>query len=208
MKKQTKNKLRLWEVALLLGLALSLLTAAWAEGTQIRLAGEVLRLHVIANSDSEADQAQKLRVRDVILTEAQELLAQCTTRQEAEATLSAATEQLEQAAQAQLRREGSLLPVSVSLETTWFPTKEYGGFSLPQGNYQALRVVIGEGAGQNWWCVVFPPLCLAASEDTAQAALAAGVSQEDVDLITQSDGEYTLKFKVVELWEEWKARLN
>ena len=206
--KSTGNRLKLWEIALLLGLAAGMLLAAWAENTQNRLAGEVLRLHVIANSDSDRDQAQKLRVRDAVLKEAEALLEGCSTRQEAEKTLSAGTARLQAAARQVLQAEGSDYPVQVSLEETWFPTKDYEGFSLPCGTYQALRVVIGGGEGHNWWCVVFPPLCLGAAEDTAQEALAAGVSPEDVELMTGSDGEYVLKFKLVELWENFKEKLS
>jgi stage II sporulation protein R len=205
MKKQSK-RLKRWEIALLVGLAVGLLTASWAEGTQTRLAESVLRLHVIANSNSEEDQAQKLRVRDRILQTAEPLLTDCTTRQQAEEVLSSHRSELEQAAESLLREEGSSYSVQVTLEKTWFPTKEYEGFSLPRGEYQALRVVIGEGAGENWWCVVFPPLCVGAAEDTAQQALSAGMSQQDVDLVTED--EYTLKFKVVELWDAWKEHLS
>lgn len=206
--KSTGNRLKLWEIALLLGLAAGMLLAAWAENTQNRLSDEVLRLHVIANSDSDGDQAQKLRVRDAVLAEAEGLLEGCSTRQEAEKTLSASTARLQATARQVLQAEGSDYPVRVSLEETWFPTKDYEGFSLPCGTYQALRVVIGEGEGHNWWCVVFPPLCLGAAEDTAQEALAAGVSPEDVELMTGSDGEYVLKFKLVELWEIFKEKLS
>ena len=82
-----------------------------------------------------------------------------------------------------------------------FPTREYDSFTLPAGKYLALRVVIGEGAGRNWWCVVFPPLCAAASADVPASALAAGLSEEQVGLITESDG-YIIKSKLVEFWEQ------
>ncbi len=203
-----ENRLKIWEIALLFGLAAGMLLAGWAEEAQSRLAGEVLRLHVIANSDSDEDQAQKLRVRDAVLTEAESLLEGCSGQQEAEEKLAAGAARLEAAALEVLEGEGSDYPVQVSLEETWFPTKEYEGFSLPCGTYQALRVVIGSGEGHNWWCVVFPPLCLGAAEDATQEALAAGVSPEDVGLITESDGEYVLKFKIVEMWESLKEKLS
>ena len=89
-----------------------------------------------------------------------------------------------------------------------FPTKVYDGFTLPAGEYLALRVVIGKGAGQNWWCVVFPPLCTAAASDVSETAMAAGLSEADVGLITEEDSGYVLKFKCVELWEQIKGRLG
>ncbi len=202
------NRLKLWEIALLLGLAAGMLLAGWAERTQSRLAGEVLRLHVVANSDSDGDQAQKLRVRDAVLAEAEGLLEGCSTRAEAAERLAASRGRLKDAALAVLRGEDCDYPVQVSLEEVWFPTRDYEGFSLPCGDYLALRVVIGSGGGRNWWCVVFPPLCLGAAEDVTQAALASGVSPEDVELMTGEQGEYVLKFKLVELWEGLKERLS
>ena len=91
---------------------------------------------------------------------------------------------------------------------TTFPTKEYDGFALPAGDYLALRIVIGEGAGQNWWCVVFPPLCTAAASDVPAAALAAGFSEEEVALITEENSGYCLKFKTIEWLQELKNKLK
>jgi stage II sporulation protein R len=106
-------------------------------------------------------------------------------------------------------QEGYDYPVRASLEETWFPTKEYGDFSLPAGRYQALRVVIGEGAGQNWWCVVFPPLCLGSvSESTRDIALRAGMDEQQVALLTGESEGYVVKFKALELWEQLKAALT
>lgn len=91
-------------------------------------------------------------------------------------------------------------PVTAALEKVWFPTKEYDGFALPAGEYTALRIIIGEGAGQNWWCVAFPPLCLGAASDTVEDAAAAGYfSQDQAALITEEDQGYVLKFKSMEL---------
>ena len=114
-------------------------------------------------------------------------------------------EQLTAVAQETIYREGWDYPVSVQLEETWFPTREYDSFALPAGSYQALRVVIGEGNGHNWWCVVFPPLCLAsASETVSQTAQDAGMTDQEVALIAEEDEKYVIKFKAIELWEEFK----
>ena len=96
----------------------------------------------------------------------------------------------------------------MELEDTRFPTREYDGFTLPAGQYLALRVLIGAADGQNWWCVVFPPLCAAASADVPAAALAAGFTEEEVGLITEENGGYVLKFKTIELWEALQERLS
>lgn len=193
-----------WEVALLIGLMVSLAWGCWADRTQRELADQVLRLHVLANSDSEADQALKLKVRDSVLQKAEEILDGCPDRETAEARLSAALPEIEDAARQRIAAEGADEAVTAELRPTVFPTKEYEDFTLPAGEYLALRVVIGEGEGHNWWCVVFPPLCAETTSDLAETAMAAGLTEDQVALITESDG-YVLKFKAVELWERLKA---
>ena len=188
--KGNHQRLRRWEMALLVGLAAAMLTGSWAGAAQDRLAGQVLRLHVIANSDSQ--EAMIPRGADLA---------------ETEAALSRGLEELARTAAEVVAREGYRYPVSVSLETDWFPTKEYDGFSLPAGSYRALRVVLGEGDGRNWWCVVFPPLCLSSVTEVADTALAAGLGEEDVRLITGESGGYVVKFKCIELWEEFQGWL-
>ena len=203
-----KNKLKLIEIALLIGLAVFLASGGLALRAQSQLADRVVRLHVLANSDGEEDQALKLLVRDRVLARATELLTQAKDRTEAEALLRAELPELEALAVRELRANGCTYPVTAKLTDTEFPTREYDGFTLPAGEYLALRVVIGEGAGRNWWCVVFPPLCTAASADVPAAALAAGLTEDQVGLITEEDRGYVLKFMAVEWWEELRARLE
>lgn len=202
------NRLKILEIALLIGLAVFLASGAMALRTQDDLADKVVRLHVLANSDSEEDQALKLQVRDVVLERATELLKQSADRGEAERLLRGDLRELERIAAEEIRSCGYEYPVAVELEAAEFPTKEYDGFTLPAGEYLALRVLIGEARGQNWWCVVFPPLCTAASADVPASALAAGFSQEEIGLITEENEGYVLKFKAVEFWEELQKRWN
>ncbi len=208
----TKTKpfrgLHLWELALLAGLAAVLLTGALSLGEQTALSEKVVRLHVLANSDSQEDQALKLRVRDRVLAETETLLESSTDRNEAERRLTAALPELERLAAEEITESGYDYTVSVRLEETAFPTRTYDGFTLPAGEYLALRVLIGAAEGQNWWCVVFPPLCAAASEDVAETALAAGLSEGQVGLITEENQGYELRLKSVELWEKLKARFE
>ena len=185
--KRERKTLRIVELALLLGAAAFLMTGVWALNTQRDLADKVVRLHVLANSDTEEDQALKLLVRDAVRESLPEL---------------------EAIAEETVRANGYDYAVTAELEDTAFPTKEYDGFSLPAGEYLALRILIGEGVGQNWWCVVFPPLCTAASADVPETALAAGLTEDQVSLMTEEDGGYQLKFKAVELWERLKAALE
>ena len=196
------NKLRLWEAALFLAFGLPLTAGVWSSASASALAGQVLRLHVVANSDTQEDQVLKLQVRDAVLEQADLLLEDVTDRGEAEAVLSQQLQALTEASAAVVAGAGYDYPVTVSLEDCWFPTKVYDGFSLPAGNYRALRVVIGAGEGQNWWCVVFPPLCLGSvTEEVASTAAQAGLSEDQVSLITGRDGGYVVKFKLMEWWD-------
>ena len=194
------QRLRRWEAALMAGLAIALLTGVWLDREQAALAEQVVRLHVIANSDADADQALKLQVRDRVLEAAAEACAGAQTAEEAVNLLRQALPQLETAAEEPLTAAGADCAVSASLaDDVWFPTKTYDGFALPQGQYTALRVVLGEGAGQNWWCVVFPPLCQSSAEEV-QPVLAA-LGEEDAALLTGESEGYVIKFKAMELWE-------
>ncbi len=193
-----------WEWALLIALLVSFAWGTWADRTQQQLSDKVLRLHVLANSDSEADQALKRKVRDSVLETASAILADCPDRETAEQRLSAALPEIEDAARARIAAEGGKQTVTAELRPTVFPTREYEDFTLPAGEYLALRVVLGEGEGHNWWCVVFPPLCAETTSSLSQTAMAAGLTEEEVALITESDG-YQLKFKAVELWEKLMA---
>jgi stage II sporulation protein R len=206
MKKQ-RNYLKIAEISLLIGLLATAAWGAWSLHSQQELAERVVRLHILANSDSEADQALKLEVRDAVLARATEILKGTDNRAEAESALRENLSALQQLAEEKLAAEGCDYPVTVELRQTAFPTREYDGFTLPAGKYLALRFVIGRGEGHNWWCVVFPPLCTESTTDVASAAMAAGLSEDDVKLIT-GDGEgYVLKFKSIELWEKLRAKL-
>ena len=197
------SKLRLWEAALFLAFGLTLTVGMWASASESALADQVLRLHVVANSDSDSDQARKLLVRDAVLAEASRLLEGVSGRTEAEAALAPHLEELAQAGAEALARTGRADPVTVALADQWFPTKEYDGFSLPAGQYRALKVTIGEGKGRNWWCVVFPPLCLASvSEESVETAAEGVLSEDQIALITGQDGGYVLKFRLIEWWQE------
>ena len=138
----------------LLGISVLTVTACAALQAQSqRMAEKIIRLHVVANSDSDVDQAVKLRVRDAVLREAQNVLSDASDAKQA---ITAQLPALEAAANAELRRQGSGDTACVSFRRELFPTRDYDTFSLPSGVYQSLRVTIGEGAGHNWWCVIFP----------------------------------------------------
>ena len=205
---KTSGRLKWAEVLLLLALAAFLTSGALALQTEQALSDKVVRLHVLAHSDSEEDQALKLRVRDRLLAYVEPLLESAPDRRTAEALLRGQLLELERVAGEEIRAGGYDYPVSVRLEDTPFPTREYEGFTLPAGRYLALRVVIGQGAGRNWWCVVFPPLCAAAAAEVPETALAAGLSPAQVGLITEEDQGYVLKSKLLEFWGGLQNRFS
>lgn len=195
--------LRRWELALLCGVATAFLMGVWLSGQQSALAGELIRLHVIGASDSVEDQAVKLRVRDAVLAEAEPYLEGVTTLEEARAVLSGHLEELARAGVS--AAEGAAVTASLE-DNVWFPTKEYTDFALPAGRYTALRIVVGEGSGQNWWCVVFPPLCMGAvSEVTKEAG---SFTDGQLRLITGESEGYVVKFRLLEWWNELSRRFG
>lgn len=167
--------------------------------SQQALAEKTLRLHVVANSDSAADQAQKLRVRDAVVATVSDLLAGCTSAADARIRMAEHLPEIQDAAEAQLRQEGSAYAVTVRLVREEFPTRVYDTFTLPAGNYPALRVQIGAAAGKNWWCVVFPSLCTAATAELLEeAACAGGFDSAETELITGGPETYELRFQALE----------
>ena len=119
----------------------------------------LIRFHVIANSDSEKDQALKRKIRDLIVEEMTPAFAGINNLEEARTAVRLNLSRMEEIARAEIAREGFDYNVKAMLGRFWFPVKNYGDFTLPAGEYEAVRVVIGEGQGANWWCVLFPPVC-------------------------------------------------
>lgn len=158
----------------------------------------VLRLHVIANSDSEDDQNLKLLVRDAVLAEAQILLCNVYDRTKAEETVMQNIEILRSVAEKTVLDNGYDYPVAIELGEEEYPTKNYESCSFPAGEYTSLRILIGEAAGQNWWCVLFPPLCLSAATD-ADAFASVGITDNQYQIITDSEStKYKIRFKILE----------
>ena len=187
----------------LLGISVLTVTACAALQAQSqRMAEKIIRLHVVANSDSDVDQAVKLRVRDAVLREAQNVLSDASDAKQA---IAAQLPALEAAANAELRRQGSGDTACVSFRRELFPTRDYDTFSLPSGVYQSLRVTIGKGEGHNWWCVVFPNLCLPAVSERALEA--STLTPGQISLLQEEETSYVFRFKALELWQSWKHRL-
>lgn len=194
-----------WRRVLALFVACLVCTALWAEATQVRLASQVIRLHVLANSDSEEDQALKLEVRDRVLETTSALLAGETEPQAAAMLLNQHLDDIAQTAAQEISAQGHDDRVEVRLEQTWFPTRQYQGISLPAGNYLALRVLIGAAEGHNWWCVVFPNLCLPAVSERALET--STLTPGQISLLQEDETSYVFRFKALELWQSLKHRL-
>lgn len=190
--------MRKFEIAVAAGLIIAL--AASEMGVFARNCGELrentLRLHVIANSDEPEDQAIKLRVRDAILEGTGELFAGASSKPEAEFSAARSIELIEGIAQRELDKRPGGYKADARLVRMSFGTTVYDGFTMPAGEYDAVRVMIGEGAGKNWWCVLFPPLCVAPASQVLDGESLLGGAE-----LIPSEPEYIPAFAVVELYE-------
>lgn len=193
-----KHRLYIWELALMAALLTGLLTGLWAQKTQAEVASELVRLHVLAKDDTDAEQAVKLAVRDEILEYLQPVLAGAENKAQAQAVLD---EHIEGIRAAAMNVAGDR-QVAVTLTEEFYPTRVYEDFSLPAGEYTSLRVILADGAGRNWWCVVYPPLCTELAMEAMDV-----LSDETEGIIMQKDG-YVYKFKILELWGELKAKFQ
>lgn len=168
----------------------------FAAGAEL-LPERVVRLHVLANSDADADQALKLRVRDAVLAEASRWTAQASDAASASEALCLHLGAIQAAADAVLAREHSPQTAAVTVTDSWFPIRHYEDFTLPAGTYRTLRVTLGAGEGHNWWCVVFPSLCLPAARDRDDP-LALWPEALRADAADPQAPSVTVKFKLAE----------
>ena len=195
-----KSKLKIWELALLMALCFSLCMGTWAQAKQTSLSGGLVRLHVIAVSDDDNEQRIKLNVRDEVLSYLSPKLDGVQSAAEAQAIIAAELDGIKAAAE----KSAEGRSVQVCLDEEYYPTRDYERFSLPAGRYQSLRVILGEGQGHNWWCVVFPPLCISAAE---QEKAMQSMSEDMRGIVTEADG-FQIKFRIIELWGELSQLLG
>jgi len=194
-------KLKKWELALIIALGVTLLSGAGLLHKQTHLADRLIRLHVVANSDSDEDQELKLTVRDRVQAEIQPLLYGVSDRDHAAYIICTRIDAITTAVIDEV--QGHDLSVNVSIGVESFPMRQYETFTLPAGRYKALRVELGESAGRNWWCVVFPPLC-AESATRATAALET-LPDNQILLITEDSAGHIVKFRTLELIERMRS---
>ena len=206
MKKYLKNAILL---IFLLFLYIFISAQGYVTAVSNDLSQAVFRLHVIANSDSDEDQALKLKVRDSLLEYMNDICADCSTKEEA---ISLATEHksdFQKIAEETISANGYNYPIKININNFHFPTKNYGDISLPAGFYDALRVEIGDAKGQNWWCVMFPSLCFidvssGVVDEEAKENLEENLEDESYSIISENDtnSEKKFKFKLIEFFAE------
>ena len=179
---------------------------SYAEDISTDIANSVFRLHVIANSNSDVDQNLKYIVRDNLLEYMNTLCANCTSKEEAITIANVHIEDFKEIALNTIRDEGFDYSVNVSIGNFEFPTKHYGDISLPSGYYDALKVEIGEAKGQNWWCVMFPPLCFVDASsgvvpEESKENLENSLTDEEFSIVSDNEENpsFKLKFKILEI---------
>lgn len=187
-------------LGLILAVAFSSVNSFFKECENIRR--DTLRLHIMANSDSKEDQELKLEVRNEILKQKGESLKEIKSLDKAQERVKESLSEIEEIAKKVVREKGKDYPVSATLDKSYFTTRYYENFTLPAGNYNALKVTIGSGEGKNWWCVLYPPLCLPASMKDEE--LSEFLSEGEIELI-RSENKTEYKFLLVEIFEKIKS---
>lgn len=201
---------RIFVILILLSLFILISAISYVDAVSNNIADSVFRLHVIANSDSKEDQELKLKVRDELLSYMNIISKDSTNKQEAMQIANEHKEEFIQIAEKVIKENGYNYTVNVQVGKADFPTKYYGDITLPAGTYDALKVQIGEAKGQNWWCVMFPPLCFVDVStgivpDNSKQELKQSLDNEEYDLISKTDNnEISFKFKIVELLQNWR----
>ena len=163
------------------------------------ISNDVFRLHILANSDSDYDQSVKLKIRDRVLEYSKSLFESASSKEEAESLISQNLDNITQVAQNELQNLGCGQNVRAEIKKMYFTTRYYDSYTLPSGMYDALRITIGSGKGHNWWCVMYPSICISAASEQDEKAKKA-LDDGEYDIIKNE--KYSYKFKVVELFEK------
>ena len=197
---------KIYMVCLAVAVFMLFLMSYYANSEKEKIAKAVLRLHIVAESNSDADQNLKLKVRDAIISGTKEIFAKAENKEEAILLAEENKDLLLNIALKEIEKEGYSYPVTVSVEKTRFPLKVYDNIRLPSGIYDAINIRIGEAKGENWWCVMYPMLCFTDSitgkiESDGEKALKEELGNERFSLITDtSDKKINIKFKILEFF--------
>lgn len=202
-KKYIDSKILLKSVSIAVVFLLVLGLAGFSAGYD-NIRQNVLRLHILANSDSTEDQTLKLKVRDEVLSLSEEIFKDCKSEVEATSAARNNLDVIERVAQRVVNENGYSYSVSASICNMWFEDRVYDNFTLPAGMYEAIRVEIGEAKGQNWWCVMFPSVCLPSASNKG---LGATLSEKETEMCESPD-KYVIKFKVVELFHRCRKEIK
>lgn len=208
-----KSSVRLWLLLLIILLSMA---GMWLIGLHARavegrtagsvtdnIAGKIIRFHVIANSDGKRDQLLKLKVRDALIDELSPYLDEAADIESSRRIIEDKIPALKELAEKVLTDEGSFSPVTVTLGNCYFPLKVYGNYTFPPGTYEALQVKIGKASGKNWWCVMFPPLCLVDEtynivDEEGDKKLQLLLDEDEYEALLEKDVPVKVKFK---LWK-------
>lgn len=177
---------------------------SYASNVSEGLAEDIFRLHILANSDSEEDQALKLKVRDAVLEYMKTLTADMSAKQAVIELSKKHSDDFKKIAEQIIQENGYDYSVTIEIGNFYFPTKYYGNISLPAGNYDALKIEIGQAKGQNWWCSLFPPLCFVSVssgvvDEEGEEYLKENLSDEEFAIVSGSSSEVEFKFKIIEM---------
>ncbi len=188
------------ELALILALFVALTYTTSANKSLEEISDKVIRFHVLANSNDEYDQELKIEVKNEIFSLISDLTEECLTNEQAHAIINANIEVINNVSKEIISRLGYNYNVETTLQNEFYPQKDYEQFSLPAGYYEGLQIKIGEAVGENWWCVLFPPLCNQTAFDTKN------LTDDDLDFITKSD--YEFRFKLIDTLSNIKYKIN
>ena len=198
------KKFRIFQLSLLTGFLFTIIfSISGFAKTCDEIRSDVLRLHVLANSDSEEDQQLKLKVRDALLESGKNIFDGSVTKENAEEKIENEKEKLIEVAEKVIHENGFDYDVEITVTDEFFTTRTYENVTLPAGKYKAVRVLIGESTGKNWWCVMFPPLCIPASQPDINLFF----NEDEVKLV-ESDPRYEPRFKIIEIYESLKNRFD
>ena len=200
------KKLHRIEISVALSLIIAVIFSTVSFAFDCReIRNNVVRLHVLANSDSEADQRVKLLVRDALLESGAEIFSGAATAEDASVYLEKDKDELVKTAEKVLKENGFLYGAKIELVREYFTTRTYGEYTIPAGEYLAVRVLLGKAQGHNWWCVMFPPLCLPAASENSDVHIAVGDRGAE---IIEGGNKYEVRFKIVEIYEDIKNKIK
>ncbi len=183
------------------GIIFTFSVVTYAKNTQKNIADSVLRLHIIANSNEKADQDLKLKVRDRLLKEGVDIFGENISPKDAELFIRKNKAKIQKIAEEEIKKNGYSYNVRIEVGEFPFPAKIYDSIMLPSGRYKALRVIIGEGKGENWWCVLYPPMCVIdkVTAESGKRQLEKSLSGEEFRMISKENPPAEIRFKIVDI---------